>query len=106
MRPLSIWSLHIALRDRERNNDDDEEEEEKTKDSILIWGLGNEPKLNVITGWFAQKSFKYNFNVFRTNQRRSQLTVITDGLYLYLIDIWYSKLLKLWLKFLAENLYK
>jgi len=36
MRPLSIWSLHIALRDRERNNDDDEEEEEKTKDSILI----------------------------------------------------------------------
>ena len=75
MRPLSIWSMQIALRGRKENKEK-EEEEEKTKDSILIWGEtfyeenpiwgeNLKPKLNVIKGWFAQTALKCNFNVFK-----------------------------------------
>ena len=75
MRPLSIWSMQIALRGRKENKEK-AEEEEKTKDSILIWGEtfyeenpiwgeNLKPKLNVIKGWFAQTALKCNFNVFK-----------------------------------------
>ena len=57
MRPLSIWSLQIALRGSKEKKD----EEEETKDSVLIWEKGEEafkPKLNMMMmmiGWFAHK---------------------------------------------------
>ena len=61
MRPLSIWSLRIALRNRK-----EKEEEEETKDSILIWGETLRPKLNVIFRRLIRTNgFKCNFNVFK-----------------------------------------
>lgn len=62
MRPLSIWSLRIALRGRKEK----EEEKEETKDSILIWGETLKPKLNVIFDRLIRTNdFKCNFNVFK-----------------------------------------
>ena len=92
MRPLSIWSMQIALRGRKENK---EEEEEKTKDSILIWGGETlKPKLNVIKRLIRTNGFKCNFNVFKMKEKTA-ITIHCDIRRAFIFDILFYLNLKM-----------